>query len=186
MQRGLRISSRLGVLAACLLLGLPVSFSAAAPSVPSAPIDSVFHIEKSANHNQVHYGVQVDPECRPVGARPVYAYWRNLEQGPRAMSAILRHEQPAYGLTEPRSVRRGAGGGEIRIGLRGFPDRLLTIRTFREANLCRARTFTTIANQPAVLRTIYVELGFLFSVDYVVVRGFRVMDGAAVQEKVDD
>jgi hypothetical protein len=154
--------------------------------VPSAAVGSVFHIEKSENKNQVHYAVQVDAQCRPIGKRPMYGYWRNLQVGPRDTSPLLQHEQPAYGLTDPRSVRVDAAGGEIRIGLRGFPDRALTVTTFREADKCRARALTTIHKQPAVLTAIYVELGLLFSVDYVIVRGVRVADGVAVEEKVDD
>ena len=73
-------------------------------------------------------------QCRPVGPHPVYGYWRNLEVGPRDVAAMLNHEQAAYGLTEPRAVQRTADGGEIRIGLRGFPDRPLTITTYHEGN----------------------------------------------------
>jgi hypothetical protein len=179
-------------LVACVLFGLArhagaeAAIAALAARVPSAAVGSVFHIEKSENKNQVHYAVQVDAHCRPVGPKPVYGYWRDLEVGPRAVSPLLSHEQPAYGLTDPRSVRSDGEGGEIRIGLRGFPDRALTITTFREGDKCRARTLTLIHKQSAALSSIYVKLGFLFSVDYVIVRGVRVADGVAVEEKVDD
>jgi hypothetical protein len=190
MPRGARIAAVVISISALALAALPAPGGAELPAtrarVPSAPVGSVFHIEKSENKNQVHYAVQVDARCRPIGARPVYGYWRNLEVGPRDVSQLLSHEQPAYGLTDPRSVRSGDEGGEIRIGLRGFPDRPLTITTFREGSACRARAVTTIRKQPAVLTSIYVELGFLFSVDYVIVRGVRLADGVAVQEKVDD
>jgi hypothetical protein len=153
---------------------------------PGSPVRSVFFIAKSENRNQVHYGVMVDEHCRPRGQKPVYGYWRDFEKGPSAMSPLLDREQSAYGLTAPRSVRSSGEGGQVRIGLRGFPDRPLTIETFRTAQGCRARALTTIRNQPAVLRSIYVELGFLFSVDYVLLRGYRVADGRPVQEKIDD
>ena len=183
-------SARIAVVASALL-GLPghVGAETATPSavrIPSASVSSVFHIEKSENKNQVHYAVQVDAQCHPVGKKPVYGYWRDIEVGPRAVSQLLKHEQPAYGLTDPRSVRRDQNGGEIRIGLRGFPDRALTITTFLEGGKCRARALTKIRKQPAVLTSIYVDLGFLFSVNYVIVRGVRVADGVAVEEKVDD
>src|SRR5690348_6852763 len=67
--------------------------------LPSAPVSSVFYLAKSENKNQVHYAVRVDDRCRPVGAAPVYGYWRDLEVGPSATSRLLQHEQPAYGLT---------------------------------------------------------------------------------------
>jgi hypothetical protein len=116
----------------------------------------------------------------------VYGYWRDFEDGPTAMSPLLDREQSAYGLTAPRSIQTNDDGGRIQIGLRGFPDRALTIETFRGPGGCRARALTTIRRQPAVLRSIYVELGFLFSIDYVLIRGYRVADGRPIQEKVDD
>lgn len=181
-----------GVLAAVLgaassVRGGPVPLATVHPlRLPSALVSSVFHIEKSENKNQVHYAVRVDERCRPAGKAPVYAYWRDFEDGPKAVSPLLQHEQPAYGLTEPRSIELNESGGEVRIGMRGFPDRALRIVTFSQVGACRARAFTPIQGQPAVLTAIYVELGFLFSVDHVLVRGVRVSDGRQVKEKVDD
>ena len=62
---------------------------------------------------------------------PVYGYWRELEEGPRATSPILKHEQPAYGLTRPKKIQHVSEGGLVEIGLRGFPDRPVRIETFR-------------------------------------------------------
>jgi hypothetical protein len=36
------------------------------------------------------------------------------------------------------------------------------------------------------LSSIYVELGFLFSIDFVLMRGIRISDKKPVQEKVED
>lgn len=154
--------------------------------LPAQAVQSVFHIEKSENKNQVHYAVQVDPSCRPTGKRPVYGFWRDLEVGPRAVSNLLSHEQPAYGLSEPRFVHANETGGEVRISLRGFPDRPLTVETFKIGKGCGARAITTIKGEPAMLTSIYVEIGFLFSVEYAIVRGLRLSDGLPVQEKVHD
>lgn len=145
----------------------------------------MFHIAKSENKNQVHYGVKVDEECRPLARTPVYGYWRELEQGPAATSPILKHEQPAYGLTRPRSIQHVTSGGTVEIGLRGFPDRQVRIETFRNGSGCAARAVTKIKGQPAVLQSIYVELGFLFSIKFVVVRGLALSNGQPVEEKVN-
>ena len=192
-RRGRRLPVRLlGVAVAigcCAPALLPGRLRAADPpprTLPGNPVRSVFFISKSENKNQVHYAVRVDALCRPHGKRPMYGYWRDFEDGPNATSALLSHEQSAYGLTAPRWVRHGKEGGQVRIGLRGFPDRPLTIETFRAQDGCRARAYTTIARRAAVLRSIYVELGFLFSIDYVLVRGYHVADGRPVQEKVND
>jgi Domain of unknown function (DUF4833) len=154
--------------------------------VPAATVQSVFHIEKSENRNQVHYAVRVDAGCHPQGARPVFGYWRDFEVGPRATSVLLDREQVAYGLTPPRYVRSTPEGGQIRVSLRGFPARPLTIDTFRQGTLCAARAVTTIQNEAAALTSIYVKIGFLFSVDYAILRGLRLVDGSAVQEKMRD
>ena len=149
-------------------------------------LGSVFFIAKSENKNQVHYAVKLDDRCRPVGTAPLYGYWREQEKGPRITSPLLKHEQSAYGLTEPRWIKARDQGGEIRIGLRGFPDRPLTIDTYMSDAQCRARARTTIAGQDAVLSSIFVQIGFLFSIEYVLLRGTRLADGKPVQEKVND
>jgi len=153
--------------------------------LPSAPIHSIFHIEKSENKNQVHYAVRVDGRCRPLRDAPVYGYWRDLEKGPRVVAPLLRREQSAYGIAR-QHVKPGAeGGGEVQLRLRAFPDRPMLIQVFGEPGQCRARAITLIRKQAAVLRSIYVEIAFLFSVEHVVVRGTRVADGVRVSERID-
>jgi hypothetical protein len=172
----------------CGVLLVAAHLAAAAPGVtlPMAPVQSLFFVAKSENKNQVHYAVVVDAACRPVGERPVYGYWRDIEVGPRAVSPLLDHEQPAYGLGAPRYVRPNPNGGQIRVSLRGFPERPLIIDTFRQGSACAARTQTTIKGKPALLTSIYVDIGFLFSVNYAILRGVRMSDGAVVQEKIHD
>jgi hypothetical protein len=178
---------RLALSSACGLLLIAAQLPAApAVVLPSAAVQSLFYIAKSENKNQVHYAVAVDAACRPVGSHPVYPYWRELAVGPRVVSPLLEHEQRAYGLNEPRFVRQTATGGQIRVSLRAFPERPLIIDTFRQGSGCAARTQTTIQGQPALLRWIYVDIGFLFSVNYAIVRGVRIADGVAVQEKIHD
>ena len=164
-----------------LLLAWPVGANPSGARPPS----SVFHIAKSENKNQVHYGVKLDDHCRPSAKGPVYGYWRELEEGPRATSPILKHEQPAYGLTRPRSIKHVSAGGMVEIDLRGFPDREVKIETFRNGQGCGARAITKINGHDAVLRSIYVELGFLFSIKFVIVRGLRLSDGRQIEEKVN-
>jgi hypothetical protein len=166
------------------LAATPSVSPSAAEALPSAPVDSVFHIEKSHNRNQVHYAVKVDAACRPLGARPVWGYWREFEVGPRATSHILPHEQQAYGVQEGAAVQLGPNWGRVRINLRGFPQRPLVIDTFRQGSGCAARALTSIAGQPALLRSIYVKIGFLFSVEYALARGLRSSDGKPVEEKL--
>jgi len=179
-----KLSSLCCVALALVMLGSSPGAHATKPAFTI--IGSVFFIAKSENKNQVHYAVKVDDRCRPVGTSPLYGYWREQERGPKVTSPLLRHEQSAYGLTEPRWIKPHEQGGEIRIGLRGFPDRPLTIETYMNGAQCQARARTTIAGQDAVLSSIFVQIGFLFSIDYVLLRGTRLADGKPVQEKVND
>jgi hypothetical protein len=166
-----------------LVLAAPL---AAAKALPSAPAESVFHIAKSENRNQVHYAVSVDERCRPRGHAPVRGYWREYEEGPTVIEALREHQHRAYGLTKPTAVTSGEYGGDIRISLRALPERTLLITTFREGGGCRARAFTRIDGQPALLTSIYVEIGFLYSVDHIILRGLRVADGTPIHERIDD
>jgi hypothetical protein len=175
--------------AACFALITLVLVCAAAvvhaDRLPSSPINSVFHIAKSENKNQVHYAVSVDARCRPSGKTPVHGYWREYEEGPNVTDALRSHQQRAYGLSA-RGVSLGEDRGDIRVSLRALPERQLRIETFRDGDRCRARAFTPIQGQPAVLTSIYVEIGFLYSIDYILLRGRRVSDGAPIQERIED
>jgi hypothetical protein len=178
-----RLSSRVALIALVLACG---AAGARAQVLPSASVNSVFHIAKSENRNQVHYAIDVDERCRPRGKAPVRGYWRELEEGPRVTDTLRDHQQRAYGLTVPRAITIGDDGGDVRVSLRALSDRLLRVVTFREADRCRARTFTPIKKQPAILTSIYVELGFLYSIDYILLRGIRVADGKPIEERIED
>jgi hypothetical protein len=174
------------------LLSLAPASLAASPSVgakvdlPLATVQSIFHIAKSENRNQVHYAVKVDAACKPMGDRPVYGYWRELERGPTVTSPLLDHEQRAYGVNEPRSIRQLASSAEISMTLRAFPERPLIVQVFRSGSRCVARTVTMMQGQSALLQSIYIDLGFLFSVNYALLSGVRVQDGQGVQEKLHE
>src|SRR5262245_27239294 len=142
----------------CALVVLALAVAPArAEGLPSAPIDSVFHIAKSENRNQVHYAVSVDSLCRPRGGAPGSGYWRELEEGPNVTDTLREHQQRAYGLTKPREITVGEHGGDVLLSLRALPERRLLITTFREGDRCRARAFTRINGQPALLTSIYVK-----------------------------
>jgi hypothetical protein len=149
-------------------------------------VQSIFHIAKSENKNQVHYAVKVDAACKPMGARPIYGYWRELERGPKVTSPLLDHEQRAYGVNEPRSIRQLASSAEILISLRAFPERPMIVQVFQVGGRCVARTVTQIKGQSALLQSIYIDIGFLFSINYAMLTGVRVQDGQRVQEKLND
>lgn len=174
------LSCTLVLFAAAPLYAAPTSALTAAVALPVASVQSVFHVDKSENRNQVHYAIRVDDACRPVGARPVYGYWLELMKGPSVTSQLLERERPAYGVGEPqRSL-----GNQVQIALRALPQRTIAIDTFRVGQSCAARALTTIQKQPAMLTSIYVHIGLLMSVEYALTRGIRLSDGQAVEEKL--
>jgi hypothetical protein len=152
--------------------------------LPIAAIASVFHIEKSENRNQVHYAVHVDEACRPIGQQPIYGYWRELERGPNVVSPLLELERPAYGLAEPRHIERRASGGQVQLSLRALPERPVLVELFQTGASCGARALVAIQKQAAMLTSVYVDVGLLFSVNHVIVRGLRLADGAPIEEKL--
>jgi len=154
------------------------------PQLPVAKLQSIFHIAKSENRNQVHYGARIDEACRPVGAAPIYAYWRMFERGPQHTEPLLNREQPGYGLGAQQILTRTNRGGTVSIQLRAWPDRPVRIELFRASTGCAARAMLDIQHQPAVIQSIYIDIGFLFSINYAVVRGIRLKDGQPIQEKL--
>jgi hypothetical protein len=146
--------------------------------IVGAQIASALSIGKSSNKNQVHYAVDVDEGCTPVGAAPVHPYWRMLEKSPDATEGLSGTEQRAYGV-----ARQEIDHDTVRIVLKSLPQRPIVIRTWRANNgMCASEASTTISGTPARLDGIFVKLK-LFGVDYVQLSGVA-PTGAAVQEKL--
>jgi Domain of unknown function (DUF4833) len=139
----------------------------------------VFSIAKSENHNQVQYVVNVDDRCSPVGAAPVSAFWRMLEQGPTQTAPILPREVRAYGLVSQAVVPGAAGLPEVRIVLKALPGRPLTVSTWRASDgACHAAATTMVAGGPAHLFNVYVHLKW-DGVDSLLLQAWS-MDGSHV------
>jgi len=156
-----------------------------APSqLPAAPVHAILRIDKSENRNQVFYGARVDAACRPKGANPIFAYWRMRERGPNVTENLLDHEQQAYGIETQKVLARSNQGGSVHVQLQAWPDRPIKLQLFRAANGCAARALLDIQRTPAILQSIYINIGFLFSVNYALLRGIRTTDGTPIHEKL--
>lgn len=129
--------------------------------------DSTFFISRSENRNQVHYGVRVGEDCRPVGTSPVYVYWRMLEEGDSETEPLLGVEGPVYGLEDAQQVVSSPEGWRVRVKLRSFPERQIEIAVSRENGVCTTRAWTTVGGALSQLNYIYVKTQWPFSVDYV-------------------
>jgi len=144
-------------------------------------VDSVIHLRKNTNNNQVHYAVQVDSQCRPLDRRTVRAYWRMLEDGPDITEALMLWERPGYGVRQPSSIAKHETGGEFEFRIRGVEDRLIRIQVFKEAETCRARSFTTINGNEVIFEHIEIEVSGWANVHRVEIFGLDVL-GQTVSE----
>jgi hypothetical protein len=148
----------------------------------AASPESVFHIDRNKNRNQVHYGVHLDDRCRPVGAEPVYNYWLRREENPPVVQPLKYFQQAAYGF-QKQNIE---ADGRIEVRLRALPDRQLVIRIASVGGGCKAETFMTIDGKQAYLDKVFVfaEEGILLpTVRYIELFG-RSNDGLAVYEKI--
>jgi hypothetical protein len=165
------------VVLAAVLLALVTAGPARA-----AETDSVFHIDRNKNRNQVHYGVHVDDRCRPVGTEPVYNYWLRLEKSPPETEPLRFFQQAAYGF-QKQEVETD---GRIEVRLRALPGRQVVIRLAAVGGACKAEAFLTIDGKDAHLEKVFVfaDEGLLLpTVRYIELYG-RSNDGVSVYEKI--
>ena len=134
-----------GSLPALALLCLATTAVAGSP-------ESVFHVDRNKNRNQVHYGVHVDDRCRPEGTEPVYNYWLRLEKDPPVVEPLRLLQQAAYGFQKQRIET----DGRIEIRLRALPDRQIVIRVLAVGGTCKAEPFITIDGRQAYLEKVFV------------------------------
>ena len=155
------------------------------PSISGEPRDpkSVFLVAKSENKNQVHYGVKLDDACNVVDNRPLYGYWRMLENKGE-IEPILSREVRAYGIDPAQRVEKSGDVTTIYARMNAVPDRVLRVTVTRAAGKCEARAAMSIAGAEANLRLIYIRLSWPFGVDYILLRGSRMTDGRPIEEKI--
>lgn len=165
---------------------LAVVLLAAGAGRGEAPRDvpSTFFVAKSENRNQVHYGLHLDASCAPLGAAPVYVYWRMLEQGPTATEPLLSREQPAYGISEQRVLERRLDGGRVALRLRALPERVIEITSTARDGQCDTSATTAIDGAQAALANVFVQLRWPFGVDSLLLSGRALGDGRVVRERL--
>jgi Domain of unknown function (DUF4833) len=166
-----------------VFLALCFSTHAAAELQPRAT-DSVLSLTKNTNSNQVHYGVHVDEQCRPLKKMPAYAYWRMLEKGPDERAKIMFWEQPGYGVEQPDAVHQSTNAGQFLLMIRGLPERPIELHTMSSEGECGALGFTTIANQRAQIERIDIEVSGWANVHRIEIHGLSTRDGQPLSEVV--
>ena len=159
-----------------------VCVPAGADDLPVRPLDSVVFLTKNTNNNQVHYGVNVDKQCRPAEEDPVYAYWRMLEKGPDERDGLKFWEQPGYGVRQPEKVDLNTDSGSLALVIRGVPDHKIRLETFTSDRGCRARAITGISGEEAILLRIDIEVSGWATVHKVEIHGISLSSGLEVSE----
>jgi hypothetical protein len=149
-------------------------------------VRSVFYVSKSENQNQVHYGLRVDDQCRPMTKEPVFAYWRRLKKGVRVDDPLVGPGRSVYGASEAQDVRRTANGWRVRIFVRAAKKVPIEVHVRKAADGCRATAFAIIRGETARLSYAFLQLArFGLGVKYLELVGFRTRDGARVTQKID-
>ena len=182
-----RFSLAAELLALCsgALLAAPISHADGdGPSFGPHDVHSVFHVEKSENQNQVHYGIRLDAECRPLGKTPVFAYWKRLKKGVRVDEPLVGAGVRLYGASDAQTVLVSASGGHVEMYVKALKRLSVDIRVLKTKDGCRATPSVMLSGERAVLLHAYLQLGrFGLTVKYVDVVGTRERDGKAVTEQ---
>jgi hypothetical protein len=141
-------------------------------------ISSALVITKSSNKNEVHYAVQVDETCSPVGVEPVTPYWLMRERGPNVTERLSKSEDRVLGI-----ARQCVMPGRVDVGLRAFPGRTLSIRTWQEPDgKCASSVDTFVSGVMTRLLGVYVKQR-LFGISYVLLTGVA-DSGVVLRESV--
>ena len=158
------------IVAGLLLL---VSINAqAATELPFHAPDSVIFLTKNTNNNQVHYGVELDEQCLPIGRSPVYAYWRMLEKGERETSKLMFWERPGYGVRQPQEMELGENSAKFEFFIRGVPEQKIRIETFAvKSDHCGARAFTLMNDREALFQRIDINVSGWANIHRVEIHG---------------
>lgn len=174
---------------ALLLLGSAISMVLTAwashGSERAGLVDAV-RIEKSANRNQVLYGVRVTEDCVPAGHEPVRARWRLYEKPGAPEEPLLDREEFVYGVAHQRVVSRTAASGMVEFAVRALPERPIRVRTYQDGGRCGAVAIVAVQGSAARLERVFIQQGTFFGIDYVMLSGKRLADDRPVSERLRD
>lgn len=174
------------VLALWLALFLWPVAGSAADGVTFGPYDvhSVFHVEKSENQNQVHYGLRLDANCRPLGKSPVFAYWKRLKKGVRVDEPLVGAGVRVYGASDSQTVLISATGGHVEMYVKALKRLSVDIRVQKAKEGCQATPTVMLHGERAKLDHAFLQLGrFGLTVKYVDVVGIKEKGGQSVTEQ---
>ena len=148
-------------------------------------VRTLYEIGKNLDKNVVQYGIRLDKDCVPVGNEPIYAYWRQFEQGPEVTEDLNFLDKQGYGIKGEWVTKRSAEGSKVLMTLRAT-DRPVAILVKRsDDGRCVGDAIATINGAPAHLERVFVHVAGFLKVDWVEIRGTSVADGKPVAERVN-
>lgn len=164
----------------------PLESAAQADESRFGPNDvrTVFAIGKNLDRNEVQYGVRLDNQCRPESNEPVYAYWRQFEQGPNVTEDLNFLDKTAYGIKSQSIQLQTDRGTKIVMTLRATSERGIAVVVRKDGATCTAEALAFINNTPARLTRVYVHVAGFLSVDYIELIGTRLDNGKPVVERI--
>jgi hypothetical protein len=173
--------------------GLGVVFALAAASARAGDpafgpndVPTVFFFSKSDDHNRVDYGLRLDDACMPVGAEPLFPYWREFDDGGngKRTHSLKFFEYAGYGVSD-QQIKKAGGKANIKVQLKALP-REINITTEKGADgKCAVSARAVIAKNPETeLVSCFIKLKTGWTVDYVDVRGKDPKTGAGISERL--
>ena len=133
----------------------------------------------------MHYGVRLRDACAPASDSPIFAYWRMREEQPEQLSPLLEREEAAYGVAPEQHVLTRRGLTRVTFHLNAFPDRPLVATIKPTGGTCAANVVAQVAGRAATLDHIHIELGFLWSIQRIVLEATEVAGRAKLEEVIE-
>lgn len=111
-------------------------------------------------------------------------YWREYTRGPDATIGFSWLDQIGYGLSAQEVSERGPSGGTVHVTVKQLAARPITITVRKDgAGECVTEPVLLIADKPAALRRVFVQLAPFVFVKWVDLHGVR-SDGVDVTEGI--
>ncbi|MDB4976396.1 MAG: hypothetical protein JWN48_4737 [Myxococcaceae bacterium] len=147
-------------------------------------VHSAFHVEKSENRNQVHYGIRLDAACRPQGKAPVFAYWMRLKKDVWDEDPLIGAAVRVYGASTDQTVQVAATGGHVDMYVKALKRVPVSIAITKGKDGCIATPTVVLNGERVKLVRAFLQLGrFGITVKYVDVYGTREKDGHTVTQQ---
>ena len=155
------------------------------PRFWSNDVRTLFAIGKNIDRDEVQYGIHLDKDCVPIGNEPIYAYWRQIEQGPNVTEDLNALDRTVYGIKGQWVTKRSRSADEeskVLMTLRATSDRSIAVITRKRDGKCIADPIATINGGPARLERVFVHIAGFLSVDWIDIKG--TVSGKPVVEHV--